>query len=392
MDHLQQTIGNRAVGRLLGESPGGDFGSDVQRRLGLDPAQLGAAQSRGEKIEAAVTGTTYSKIIAALKSYHQNKDPNQELQFVDVVLGLSQVWMKKYGNSKSKSDVKKRLLVEDLEAEAGAERGRLLAQAKYLEDAKTDQMDALTETGKTVALPEAANVAAGKTGRGMGERQAAVDIAQQFGLNEAELAAIKIFTASDYTYINPATANKDSWMKSQRQGTIAKGTEKFRPNAKGLKLKEELEAKNLRNLKEQGAMHAGMMMKAAAKLPPFVTTAYRGARMTMKEFHERYSPDQPTVFNAFVSSAITEEPARVFANGGGEVTPSADQTVSVMCLLSVTNGRDISALSVMGSIEKEVLLLPGSTFKVSNIEHLKEGDAGKPEATDWMVVHLDQVK
>lgn len=386
MAFLQHSAGNRAVGRILDPSPPPAHSGNIQRKLAFDASQLGAAQSRGEKVEAAISATTYSKIIAALKSYHANKDLHQELQLVDVILGLSQAWMKKYGTSKSKTDIKKRVLVEDLEAEAGVERGRLLAAAKYLEDAKAGEMSELTETGTKMALPAAKSVSAGNATRGFGTGQAAVDIVKQFGLSEGELAAIKIFTASDYTYINPATANDDKWMKGQTGGHKT-----LRPTPKGLKMQKELD-KRLRERKEQGALHAGMMMKAAAKLPPVATQAYRGARMTMTEFDDRYSLTKPTVYNSFVSSAMTEAPARNFANGIGEVTPRADQTVSVMCIFSVTNGRDISELSVMGSLEKEVLLLPGATFQVSKIESPTEGDEGKPSATDWKVVYLDQVK
>ena len=36
-----------------------------------------------------------------------------------------------------------------------------------------------------------------------------------YGLTEAEVLAVKMFTVSNYEFINPATANKESWMKGQ---------------------------------------------------------------------------------------------------------------------------------------------------------------------------------
>ena len=44
----------------------------------------------------------------------------------------------------------------------------------------------------------------------------------KLGLSPAEIAAIYTFTAQDYKYINPATANNDAWMKAANANLIDK--------------------------------------------------------------------------------------------------------------------------------------------------------------------------
>ena len=44
----------------------------------------------------------------------------------------------------------------------------------------------------------------------------------RLGLSPAEIAAIYTFTAQDYKYINPATANNDAWMKAANANLIDK--------------------------------------------------------------------------------------------------------------------------------------------------------------------------
>lgn len=65
----------------------------------------------------------------------------------------------------------------------------------------------------------------------------------------------------------------------------------------------------------------------------------------------------------------------------------------MLFVLKVTNGRDISKLSAVGTKEKEVLLLPGAKFAVEDLSMLKSGPAGNKDvpATAWVVVRLGQV-
>lgn len=368
---LQATLGNRATGRLLSRQT---TSPPVQRRMSVSHGQLADLQTTGEKAKGAVTRDTYTKLIAAVKRYHATKDPRAELNLVDTVLGLAGLWLMNR-TYPTKSERKKMPLVRDLLAEAERERGQLRAMAIYLEDAKGGKLTGLSDMAKNLALPQAGNLAAGKATKGFGTGEDTLALVKELGLSEAEIAAVKTYTASDYMYINPAAANVDSWLKDQNKDKISSG---------------DKESEDLKKLKQEGALHAGAMMMALTKLPPMKATAYRGARVSQSEFNTKFGSGRDTVFTTFASTALEKFTAERFANGRGEVVPRADQTVRVFCILEVTNGRDLSKISVYGASEKEVLLLPGATFKISNMTEEKTGDEGRPPATRWVTIRLTQ--
>ena len=89
------------------------------------------------------------------------------------------------------------------------------AESIYLDEGRTGKFKALTnfmkedefddQTGRTITDQEKAD--------GIKARQEA---GARLGLSKAEQTAITVFTAQDYKYINPATANSPSWMLSNR--------------------------------------------------------------------------------------------------------------------------------------------------------------------------------
>ena len=108
------------------------------------------------------------------------------------------------------------------------------------------------------------------TGKVEGADSASLGAARKYGLNEAEILALRTYTAKDYTYINPATANAPGWMLSNNPG-----------------------ATDPKNLFAEGSLHAGVMMEALSKLPVKKGTTYRGARMTQEDFDAKYGDDKP---------------------------------------------------------------------------------------------------
>ena len=80
-----------------------------------------------------------------------------------------------------------------------------------------------------------------------GFNQATFDMMKKYGLTEAEILAVKVYTASDYKYINPATANNESWMKDQI--TPPKKTSPKAGSSKGSSAASE-EDRDLSNLLE----------------------------------------------------------------------------------------------------------------------------------------------
>jgi hypothetical protein len=114
--------------------------------------------------------------------------------------------------------------------------------------------------------------------------------------------------------------------------------------------------------------------------------------MTQEDFDAAYRAKTTVTYNAFSSTAKAMGPAQNFANGGGQVRLQPNQTVSVLLILDVTNGRDIEPLSLLGAMEKEILLLPGAHFAIEKVERHDKGDKGNPEATAWFTVRLTQIR
>lgn len=346
----------------------------IQRKIATTAAQVAAARSSSDKRKSTFGLGTFHRLTKALRDYErcQGKEAGW---YAEVVAGLADHWLE--ANKKSPNDARK-ALIEDLAAQAKAEIGRLAAMDKYLNDMKDGNFSALSQTATDFALPQAETLAQGETGGG-GASKEALKIAQKYGLTEAEIAAVKIYTASDYLYINPATANSEGWMGSQEGDIKNSAANKKAPRSK-------------KDLMQMGALHAGVMMQALSKFDPVTTTTYRGSRESPESFQAKYRDTNVMKFSAFGSSASNATPAENFAAGQGENTPLPNQTVSVFCILQVTNGRQLADLSIYGAGESEVLLLPGAEFSITQIDQHQAGAPGRPPATAWYTVHLTQTK
>lgn len=352
--------------------------SVISRRMASRPSDIDKVRSFGSKVKAQIGRAglmkrdTLEKIRAVLSDYHKLNDPRAEELYVDVILSLCDRYLAERGNAPADREIS---LVEDIRADAFRELGRIQAHERYLQDAYNQsgpdasptklQHQALT--AHTWAGAKALGKGTAATGVG-GATKESLKIAQKYHLTEAEILALRTYTAPDYRYINPATANAPGWMKAQN------------PDA------------DQKQLFEEGTLHAGMTLSALTKLPKKKGTTYRGARMSPADFAQKYRKGATIDFTAFASSAVVRSSAEKFAQGRGDAAPAPDQTASVLCVLKTTNARDVRDFSVFGSKEEEWLLLPGSSFKVDRIETFDTGEAGRPPATEWHVVYMTQVK
>ena len=238
------------------------------------------------------------------------------------------------------------------------------------------------------------------------------------GLSKAEVLAVRVYTASNYKYINPAVANqkdrpkdrKTDWMDnshkpdpSQAEAILQEEAAKrgWRPptpaeiEAKRRELEQKLkeyEEAGKQTLYEEGALHAGMMLEAFKKLPPERGEVYRGARMNQEMFNREYSKGKVITYESFASSATDPHTARNFANGLDGANP--DQTISVYAIAVVFDARNIKKLSVVPK-ENEWLISPGTQLRVDRIEDDLEQHPGlgnAPPATVWKKVFLTQVR
>jgi hypothetical protein len=183
----------------------------------------------------------------------------------------------------------------------------------------------------------------------------------KYGLTLAEATAIGIYTAADYLYMNPAAANNKSWMKA---GLANQELQFHDPNT-------ETDVRGSAGVSDQhadeatleGQLHNKIALKGLNKLPDWSGKTYRGAAFNATDFAAKYPPppNGETVFPAFTSTSRDENKSKTFAsiNAQGDKFP-------ILIRLTLTKGKNIRKLSALPS-EKEILLLPGATFKVINI-------------------------
>lgn len=166
-------------------------------------------------------------------------------------------------------------------------------------------------------------------------------LAQSNRLTVGELAAIRLYTKSDYHYINPALANDMTWMSSQF--SMAKGPEQQQV------------------AREEGWQHARFAIKGLKKLPAVVATTYRGAGFTAAEIAEKYPLGETITMPSFTSTSVSRARAAGFAQQrtGGD-------KLGVLFETEVKTGRDVAPFSEMAH-EEEVLLLPYTRFRVTRI-------------------------
>jgi hypothetical protein len=374
---LQRQAGNRAVTSLLrGSAP-----PAVQRAIGFDPRYF-KGRSFKERVRTTFAGAdTFLKIGNALVDYRGTTGDQQKLLYADVIIGLTQHWLDKYEGDTNQVD--RRLKLTTLHREARAEARELKRKhAPQAEQAYLDRISmggfkgAKKERTRDQALNPAEDLAAGRTTKGFqGTDDRAAAIVQQYGLTAAEIAAVRIFTLPDYTYINPAVAGSKSWLLDN----LAKSSD------------DHIKTVDPATLMQEGNEHARKVRQALDKLPPWTgRAAYRGERITKAAFDAKYRQGADLPFDAFASAAKVKSVAENYAAGRGvDLKPTKKENVGVVAILYQKTARDISRISASMKVEEEVMILPGTKYKVERVLLMKTPkETGNPPAARWYTVYL----
>jgi hypothetical protein len=372
---LQRQIGNRAVAATL-----------VQRQLAVGAEHLDAVRSVTGQLKGAVTNDTLHRLRDVVADHQKSTDISQADARLTLILALSDFYLTQHAQDPDRRARAKRSAVDDVKQAALVERSQTAAQARYARDLyaqKTGPKSSPTRFGhaggatwQTVTGGAKAVATGAPTKAYLGAGPQAIELAKTYGLTEAEILAVRTYTSQDFKYINPATANSDSWMKSNMQPKTA------------WPLPTATKDRQRRELFEEGALHGALSVSALSKLPSQKGTCYRGERITeakLASLAEGTVQSRANLTSLSLDSAKSQE----FANGASTTTP--DSTVSVLWEVKVTDGKDIQALSVFGSTEREWLLLPGSQIRVDRIVEQKAGVAGTPAATKWVRVYARQI-
>jgi hypothetical protein len=203
------------------------------------------------------------------------------------------------------------------------------------------------------------------------------------GLSGPEVSAIKTFTADDYKYLNPAVANqKDKADKPSDWMDVNKPTG----------MSDEDWKKKKKELYEEGALHAGVMMEGLKKMKAQGKMIYRGFRISPADFASKFAVGKALDPTETFQSTSTDEVVAYGFSAGNKKT-AADQTTAVVLQAQLFDGRDIEKLSVYKS-EKEILTLPGTVYEVISISDMPSGkrqsDPEAPQATAWKIVNATQ--
>ncbi len=417
------------------------------------PQQIDAVRSTTGQIKGFLTKDTLYRLRQAVEDHQKAADENGALVRLGIILGLCDTYLNKHGGEKDARAREKVAMVEDMKGEASAERSRREAEAIYLQDVYAQASAAEGSKGysatrmadqsapaSAVAGLQAKQLAQGKaTQTQEGFNQATLELIKKYGLTDAEVLAVKVYTASDYKYISPATANDKTWMTGQFPPNMADERAAMKKEldqamkdvaAKALEANESgetaedrvqdeldeaaekdriaqlseflkvtpqeyfqtLEGKlHLKRLFEDGSLHGALAISTMRKLPPLAGACFRGTRLTEEMFAKTYEdanapkPPPAQTLRRLTSVATAEGPARLFANG--QDCDSPEKTVCVFTYLTVKTGRDIGDLSILGRLEKEWLLLPGTVLVTDSVELLPNGSLGAPPATKWVAVH-----
>jgi hypothetical protein len=365
-------------------------------RINITSKELGA--TRGRFDGPLIGQDTLGKVLKALKAYEARTAKTPELPLARALVALTHQWLDENPAKRGKTSQQREMMIQ-LDMEAERQVGVLRAEQVYFEQASSGALSGLSHgaTGSaTVGAPIAQKVVEGTSTGAMafGIGPQAEQVAADTKMNAAELAAFRIFTHGDYKYINPGVEQNRAWMFGQNANEILGIDPDTKPDPNEPKVTDTAWApltkdadERMKAFMEEGQLHAGVLAKAADKLPVWRGVCFRGARFAPDQVSTSFAVGKKLTYKTFASTSQSKQAADKFASGkGGDVAPAADRTASVLVILTIRNGRDIQQISAAAKGEREILVLPGAEFTITGINEHKTGVEGTPPATHWYTV------
>jgi hypothetical protein len=187
---------------------------------------------------------------------------------------------------------------------------------------------------------------------------------EKFGLTEDEVAAIRVQTGGDYTYINALQSGGEERLRSGLEKLSKLGNETMfaleEARAEAMVGGKLHTLAGRRQLTLEALQHSRQVRSGLNKLPYAPpTTAVRGTKVPLAEFQSDYQKGGiPTPSNYPTSASFD----RVQALGYATKTPRKGM-VHVLLTMHITRGKDLGDISLYK--EKEIIILPGSRFQVT---------------------------
>jgi hypothetical protein len=326
-----------------------DYEITVQRKFAFEGTDLPHQHS-----------SIYREIRRALDNYHAAKDPTIELDILQTIEVLLTEWLVEHGSSVEIAELRRQLTQEFYHLR---EEDSLQYMHRLQDTINVGVMNVKAAENPfryiTTQGLDAANFYSD-------EYNVAKVSANQDKINPAELAAIRIYTAGDYKYINPVLLNDATLLKDNLKRVGAKGAGGVETTWAFENVENMLD--NLaaqRALKKEALQHHRRATAGLAKLPDVRHTTYRGVALSLDEIRKYTKGEKKTWMN-FTSTGRNREPAEVWAKSLARQTG----TVPVLMITDVV-GKEINTLSVYK--ENEVLVLPGAEFVVTKDPVEKNG-------------------
>lgn len=365
-------------------------------RINITSKELGA--TRGRFDGPLIGRDTLGKVLHALKAYEARSARTPELPLAQALAALTHQWLDENPAKRGTTSEQREMIIQ-LDMEAERQVGVLRAEQLYFEQASSGALSGLGQG--TTGSQQLGAVVGGQVAAGTSEKASAFGIgakaekvAADSKLNPAEVAAVRIFTLGDYKYINPGVEQNRGWMFGQNANEILGTDPDAKPDPGDPKVTDTMWAplnkdadQRMKAFMEEGQLHAGVLAKAADKLPVWRGVCFRGARFAPDQVSSSFGVGKKLTYKTFTSTSQSKQAADKFASGkGGDTAPAADRTASVLVILTIRNGRDIQQISAAAKGEREILVLPGAEFTITSINEHKAGVEGTPPATHWYTI------
>lgn len=341
---------------------------------------------------------TWDKLMRVLDDYSNTQKASEEVALLTTMRGLAVRWLTKYDKAKKSTATDAQIVViHRLLSAINAELPHAEEEASYMESlmdgldtGKNTKYGYLTGSGAMDAPDHAQKLSSGQTGKDktVGFGTAALQTVQKYKLTDAEIAAIKIYSAEDYKYINPSMAARGHLAFKNNDNTSIKGLHGW--------LNSNLESESQSgtpatpeqrfNAKGEGRTHGRMVMRGLTKLPDFKGSVYRGMTVASGELSSRYQVGQVIDYPNFTSSSKNIAVAEKFITRElQKAVSSGDAKSGVLLVVQLKRGgKDVSDISLVQN-EAEVLWLPGQRIQVTKI--IPQTQTGK----NYTIVEATQV-
>lgn len=326
------------------------------------PDRMTTTSQDFEDLLSGKTGSTFEKVYDAMVAYEGAQTRAKKEAALQKLNQRASNWVNQHTDSDRDLDLeRRRAMLENLVDQVGVELARLSksdAQDRYVGNVDKSRKDAnykSKDPNEKYAFKALTNEAVSDVRKNViGKKQA---IPNPYGLTDAEIAAIRIFTGDDFGYINPSTVQSTTWLDDNKSNVTTSAA-----FSRGGATDDDRMS--------EGPVHVGVAVSGLQKLPAYTGDVYRGASASRNDVKDWIA--NGLRFDALASATKKRRVAEDFAFDNVKDS----KPIPVLFIIHNCGGRDIRDLSVNAK-EDEVTLLPGSTYTNVTARQLdKKGSKG----------------